>query len=173
MLRGRVLPHAGLEALIGRMNFAQSTTCKRFANGMINPLYWILYARPYDAAISPLVRRTLYWRYSILSSLPPRRVDEPKIRPGYVLYTDASYEEGPLASGLCAILFLGAESMPGWTNSSGMPLLPAVALFTRTATPADVDHFRETSVTYGLELFTVVAALFSPRYRLRGCAVTI
>ena len=46
-------------------------------------------------------------------------------------------------------------------------------MYTRTTTPGDIAHFRDASVIYGLELRTVVATIFSLRYRLRGCAVAV
>ena len=54
-----------------------------------------------------------------------------------------------------------------------MPILPAVSLFTRTAKPGEIAHFRDTSFICGLELLTVAAAVFSLRRRLRGFAVTL
>ena len=45
-LRGRSLPEAGLEALIGRRHFARPTTSNRLARWVMKPLYLMPYARP-------------------------------------------------------------------------------------------------------------------------------
>ena len=52
-------------------------------------------------------------------------------------------------------------------------MLPAVAVYTRDATAADIAHFHETAVIYGLELYAVVASVFSLRYHLRGKTLSI
>ena len=54
------------------------------------------------------------------------------------------------------------------SNSPGKPILLVVAVYTRAATPVDIAHFRDTSVIYGIELFTLVAVIFLTRYRLEG-----
>ena len=172
-LRQRFLPHSALEALIGRLNFAQSTTFNRFARGMLKPLYLMLYSRPYDPVPSPLVRRTLVWWFATLTSIPPRIIRPRSPFPDYVLFTDASYEESPLVSGIAAILFRGASQFLEGSRSRGQATLPVVAVYTRDATPDDIAHFRDTSVIYGLELFAAVAAIFSLRYQLRGCSITV
>ena len=118
------------------------------------------------ALVALLVRQSLAVCNSF-GPTPPRIVDEPKIQPDYVLFADASYEESPLASWISAILFRGAVSRPDLTNSFCIPIFPAIAHYTRTATPGDIAHSRDTSVIYGPELFTVVAAISTIRYRLR------
>ena len=69
MIRGRTLPHSGIEVLIGRLNFAQSATSNRPARCKLRPPYVILYAMTYTAALPPLVRRALYWWYATLIAL--------------------------------------------------------------------------------------------------------
>ena len=172
-LHERVISHAGLESLIGRLNFAQSTTFNKFARCMLKTLYAMLYDRPYFPDLCPAVRRSFYWWHATLSVLPPRVVGRRKQFPDFVIFTDASYEEAPLKSGLGAVLFEGGQSGVGNPSVSGPPPPVVIALLTRTASPEDIAHFRDTSVIYGLELFTVVATIFTLRYRLRGCSVAI
>ena len=85
--RGRLTPRAALEALDGRLNFAQSTTFNRFARWVIKPLYLMLYSRPYNPDLAPLVRMALAWWNETLTALPPRiiRDREPsaRLRPLY------------------------------------------------------------------------------------------
>ena len=97
-LRDRFLQHAALEALIGRLNFAQSTTFNRFARGVLKPLYLMICSRPYDPVPCPLVRRTLRRRFATLTSIPPRIIRGRIHFPDYVLFKGASYEELPLVS---------------------------------------------------------------------------
>ena len=95
-LKDRVLSRNGIEALIGRLNFAQSATCNRFARGMLKPLYEMLYAHPYFSALRPILRRALlFWRYATLISPPPRAIAGRKSTPGFVLFTDAAYGKSP------------------------------------------------------------------------------
>ena len=70
-LRGRSISHAGLDALIGRLNFAQSTTFNRFSLGMLNPLYEMMYGLPFCTALSPIARRILRRRYATFVSPRP------------------------------------------------------------------------------------------------------
>ena len=105
--------------------------------------------------------------------LPRRIVGEPKILPDYVLFDEPSYEEAPIVSGIIAVLFRGVVSLPDLTNSSGMPIWHAAPLYTPTSAPDYIAHIRDTAVIYGIEMFTVVASIFAPRYRLRGCAVAV
>ena len=48
-----------------------------------------------------------------------------------------------------------------------------MAVYTRNATAADIAHCNETSVIYGLELYAVVASVFSLRYQLQGKTLSI
>ena len=172
-LRNRNIPHAALEALIGRLNFAQSTTFNRFARGLLKPLYLMLYSRPYNPDLAPLVRRTLVWWYATLMALPPRIIRNRKPFPDYVLFTDASYEPEPLVSMMASILFRGPPGALEGGRGGCPKLLPVVAVYTRNATAADIAHFNETSVIYGLELYAVVASVFSLRYQLQGKTLSI
>ena len=97
ILNGRVLSRNDLEALIGRLNFAQSTTFNRLDRGMLKPLYEMLYAHSYCSALCPILRRALFWRYATLISLPPIIIADRKSTPDLALITVASYEECPPA----------------------------------------------------------------------------
>ena len=56
---------------------------------------------------------------------------------------------------------------------SSRPTAGLVALITRTATVGDIDCFEDTSVIFGLELFTAVAAISTLRYRFKSLSLTL
>ena len=164
ILAARSISHASLEALIGRLNFAQTNTFNRFARGMLKPLYGKLYSKRYIPALSTTSVRVLTWWHATLTLLPPRLVGKRKTRPDYVLFTDASYEPSPLRAVLAGLLF----SVPPASPFGGAEIL----LF-RDATVEDVEHFADTSCIFGIELATVVSTILVLRQRLTSRSVTV
>ena len=75
------------------------------------------------------------------------------------------------------IFFSSNGDAADFLNSSGQLLSGLAALFARSSTLAYIEHLRDTSIIYGLDLFKVVAVgggpIFSPRNRLRNCALTV
>ena len=140
---------------------------------MLKPLYLTIYFRPYTRALPPLVRRALGWWFSTLTAIHPRIIRGRNPFLDFALPTDAPYEEEPLVSGIPDILFRGPPAVTSGAQARGPKVLPAVAVYTRDSTPGDIDHFRDTSSICGIGLFAVAAALFSLRYRLRGCVVSV
>lgn len=90
------IPHIAPEALAGRLSFAQKSAFGRFARSMLETLYMELYASLDCPRLAPSLLRNLSWWAATISSINPRITVFYRVNPDWVLYTDASYEEGPL-----------------------------------------------------------------------------
>ena len=164
VLRGKAVSRANLEALIGRLSFAQTAVYGKFDRAMLKPLYNKLYSKRYFPMLSPASERNLRWRVATIISLTPRLATQTRTRPDWVIYTDAPY--APLTSeGRIDALFFQIRGGP-WGKQVDI-------LLTDTDSTSHLAYFEATSVIFGLELPASALAVFHTRERLHGKAVAI
>ena len=137
---------------------------------MLKQLYLILYSRPYAAALFPLLRITLSWLCATPVTLTPVIQGRERIDPAlFFLLTRRTDRRPGFGDGGLFYIRIGAKTHV--LNSPGQPLLGVAALYARSSSLTDVEHFRDAPIIYGLGLFTSAGDIFSLRYRLRNCAV--
>lgn len=105
VIQEKLIAHATLESLIGRLSFAQTAIFGRFARAMLKPLYAKLYSNRYLPNVSPALERNLRWRPAALLSLTPRLDTQSMTCPDWVIYTDAAFEPGPNGAHIAAVFF--------------------------------------------------------------------
>ena len=158
------ISHAQLEALIGRLGFAQTAVFGRFARAMIKPLYTKLYAKRYNSAIAPPLMRNLRWWGATLMNIIPRVVAFDRSNPDWVLYTDAAFDSGPQGARIAALFFRTHKNPPHHI---------AEVLVTGRPNQEELKFFSQTSTIFGLELIAIVLAVYQARATLRNKAIVI
>ena len=164
LIREGSVSHMALESLIGRLGFAQSSVFGRFARAMMKPLYTKLYAQRYSATLDPTLIRTLAWWVATLRNILPRVISFERSKPDWVIYTDASFEPGPVGGHIAAIFFRIAPQSAALNAELVLSSQPSVE---------EISFFASTSTIFGLELSAIVLALFRSRATLRNRAVVI
>ena len=160
----RRVTRAVLESVIGRLGFAQSAVFSRFARCMLQPLYAELYSLPFYTVVHGKTLGTFKWRSEALSMLPPRVVSKRVRFPGFLLYTDASFENG--SGMLAAVLFDLAK--PSTNDDRAID-----TAISGPTTPQMIGMFRQTSTIFGLGLLALTMSLYQLRYKLASRPVIV
>ena len=164
IIASRRVTHAALESIIGRLGFAQCSIYSKFARTMLQPLYAKLYAKPYYLSIHGRTLDVIRWWWVALDKLPPRSIKPRNEKPDFILYTDASYENG--SGVLAAVLFDNSKHIEG-TSRVADKVLRADASSTL------LDLFTDTSIIFGLELSAVTLSIFKFREIFKGKSILI
>ena len=160
----RTISHAVLEWVIGRLWFAQNAVFARFARCMLQPLYAKLYSAPYYMNIHGKTPDTFQFWPDALTMLPPRVISKRVNRPEFILYTDASFENG--SGMLGAILFDKTAPLAGGKRVTD-------SILSSPSTPAMIELFPRTSTIFGLELIAVTMAIYQLRFKLLGKSAVV
>ena len=160
----RGISHAALEALIGRLGFAQNAVFSRFARCMLQPLYAKLYSYPYYENLHGRTLDTIKWWAEALTLLPPRVVYDRVSQADFILYTDASYENG---SGMMASVLFAKTGI----NNSQKRVIDTT-LISEASGPM-IQMFNNTSTIFGLELMAVVLSLYFHRRKFTGKSIIV
>ena len=160
----RNVTRAVQDPVIGRLGFARSAVCSRFARCVLHPLYAKLYSPPYYTIARGRTIDTFKWRSVALSMLPARVISKRVRFPDFTLCAGASFEKGR-----CAI----ADILFGLTAPQSGHIHVIDAVLAGPTTPQMIGIFRQAAKTFGLELLALPMALYQLRFRLRGRAVVV
>ena len=124
---------------------------------MLQPLYAKLYPLPFYTAAHCKTLDTFNRRPEALSMLPHRVISKRVRFPGFLLYADASFENGSVV--LAGILF-DLNNQP----DNGERVIDTV--ISAPTTPQMIALFRQTSTIFGLELLALAMSLYQLRHKL-------
>lgn len=93
------------ESLVGRLSFAQTAVCARFARAMLKPLYAELYSKRYFPRLSPALDRNIRWRSGTLIILTSRLSTKSRGGPDWATYANAAFDHGANGARVSALFF--------------------------------------------------------------------